>query len=184
MARLRVELTDPAMGSGVATHYFTGLTADAQQAVKDFWSACASHMAGYVNIKVPNVADVLDETDGTLLNTTVQGTEGNFVGGGTGAYPGGVGACINWTTAGIVAGKRVRGRTFVVPLAASVFDTDGTLSSATVGALSTAAADLITDVGSELVIWSRPRVGLDGSVHPVVAGSCADRVAWLQSRKS
>lgn len=183
MARLRVELTDPAMGSGVATHYFTGLTLDAQEAAKSFWSSLAAVMAGYVSIKVPNVADVLDETTGELLNTTVQGTEGNYTGGGTGAYAGGVGGAITWETAGVVAGRRVRGRTFVVPLAQNSYDTDGTLSAAVVTALSNAAQGLITDAGSELVVWSRPRTALAGSVHPVVARSVSDRVAWLQSRK-
>jgi hypothetical protein len=183
VARLRVELTDPAMGAGVATHFFTGFTLDAQEALVAFWTSLATKMAGQCTIRVPNVADVLDEATGEMLSSTVQGSPATLTGGGTGAYVGGVGAAITWDTAGIVAGRRVRGRTFVVPLGAGSGDTDGTISTAVVTALSTAATALITDAGSDLVVWSRPRAALPGTVHPVVAARVSDRTAWLQSRK-
>lgn len=181
--RVRVELSDPAMGSGVATHFFDGLTATGHQALVDFWTSAVNLMAGQVTVHVPRDYDNIDETTGDLISSLTVGTEFTGIGGGSGAYAGGVGAAVTWDTSGVVAGRRVRGRTFVVPLASGSYDTDGSLSTVVAGALSTAAQALITDAAGELVIWSRPRTGLAGSIHPVVARRVADRVAWLQSRK-
>jgi len=170
------------MGSGVATH-FAVPGSELQPAFSTFWESVAAKMAGTVNIHVPTTGDQLDEATGLLTGAWTFGIGGNYDGGGTGAYAGGVGAVIQWITTGLVEGHRVRGRTFVVPLASNSYDGDGTLSASVVSALESAANVLLTAAAGNHVVWSRPRPGVAGSIHPVVDFRVSDRVAWLASRK-
>lgn len=170
------------MGAGVATHYFAP-TPGFQPEVKAFWTSVASIMSGYVTIAIPNEGEEFDETTGILTGTWTQGTSSSVTGGGSGAYAGGVGACVAWDTSGIHAGRKVRGRTFIVPLAANTYDADGTLASGTRTTLNTAAATLLAATSASFYIWTRPRTGLAGAVHAVTSGNVADHVSWLRSRR-
>lgn len=180
--RLQVSLSGPAMGSGVATHYAVP-GSELQPAFSTFWESCAFLMAEAVDIHVPTTGDQIDEATGLLTGAWTFGIGGNYSGGGSGAYAGGVGAVIQWITQGLVEGHRVRGRTFVVPLALNSYDALGTLNASVVSALESAANVLLNTAAGNHVVWSRPRPGVAGSIHPVVDFRVSDRVSWLRSRK-
>lgn len=181
--RLQVALTGGSMGSGVATHYFSN-AATHQAHLKTFWTSLAAIMSGYVTIVVPNQGEVFDELNGSLIGTWTSGTGASITGGGTGAYAGGVGACIGWSTSGIHNARKVRGRTFVVPLALNQYDTDGTLASGCVTSINSAVSTLLTSMAGDLNIWARPSVAVPvGGAYPVTAGVVKDHVSWLTSRR-
>ena len=102
----------------------------------------------------------------------------------TGVYAAVAGACVTWLTQGVLAGKRVRGRTFLVPMGAGGLQNDGTLSTAEVSAINTAASNLIA-AAPEFTIWRRPtsKAAADGSSHPVLAFRVQDKTAFLTSRR-
>ena len=108
---------------------------------------------------------------------------------GVGVYAAPVGARMQWNTQGIVNGRRVRGRTFLVPLVASAFEANGTLSTAPITAGGNAGAGLIADsaaAGAALSVWSQPFAGVParaGSVHPVTGFSVPDQATVLRSRR-
>ena len=126
--------------------------------------------------------EFLEET-GELVGVWTEGTTTNVTGGGTGSYAGGVGACIGWSTAGIHNGRKVRGRTFVVPLAANQYDTDGTVASGVISTLDAAAATLIGTGTGRLSIWARPTPTVPGMVYAATSGTVKDHVSWLRSRR-
>jgi hypothetical protein len=67
------------------------------------------------------------------------------------------GVRIDWGTGHIVAGRRLTGRTYIVPAGAGAFDSTGLVNSANITALTNAGQALITACSSiqALVVWSK-----------------------------
>lgn len=141
-----------------------------------------------LNITVPGSGDTIDDSTGSLTGVWAAANPATIVGTG---YPNnfaGVGACIGWTTGGIVTGKsgrahKLRGRTFLVPLQANAADPTGTLADADLANLRACAAALMGAGG--LGVWHRPTTkgGTDGSSHAVLSYKVRDKVAFLGSRR-
>lgn len=101
-------------------------------------------------------------------------------------YSAASGANITWRTAGVRRGRRVRGRTFLVPIASLQYDNDGSLAASTVTMFTNAATALADFSGTmPLGVWSRPTgPGLeDGQWFPVSSVTVPDKVAILRSRR-
>jgi hypothetical protein len=90
--------------------------------------------------------------------------------------------------------RRVRGRTFIVPIGGASLAGDGTLDATKQGNIQSAANTLVASAAAtvQLVIWSRPFPGdpnnggsfaRDGSSHPVKSALVRDKVAMLRSRR-
>ena len=96
----------------------------------------------------------------------------------------GVGARVEWITGVVFNGRRVRGRTFLVPLAKSRFEGPGMLTSGCVSVLQAAASALVS--ATDLRIWSRPSgaPGALGGSALVSAAVVPDQVSWLRSRRT
>jgi hypothetical protein len=104
---------------------------------------------------------------------------------------------INWKTAGVRAGRRVRGRSFLVPLLSQTFDVNGTATSAALTTVNGAAGPLYagTEGDIRLGVWARPTAikdvngnptgeyNEDGVWHPATAHSVPDMAAVLRSRR-
>jgi hypothetical protein len=154
--------------------------------VRAFFDAVKGFFYSSVNIQVQAVVETIDDTDGTLQDAITVGTPPAVVVGTSGSqYAGPAGACITWRTAGIVSGRHVRGRTFLVPMAVNQYDSDGTLTSGALSILIAAASAYRTATGPTKVIWHRPTgPGLsDGSSFVITANSVTDKVAYLSSRR-
>jgi hypothetical protein len=136
----------------------------------------------------PTVTELEEDTGHikAFWTTTVAAGSGGF---GTGNYAGGSGACVNWYTDGVVNGRRVRGRTFMVPAAGSALAADGTLDNTLLATWRTAnntlagAANLV-----QLVVWKRPTklAGVplaNGQAFDVNATTLNDKAAQLKSRR-
>lgn len=137
-----------------------------------------------VNIRIEPEAQIIDSDTGEILGAAEisaasvdPGTQGT-------SYAGPAGAVVNWRTNDYRFGRRIRGRTFLVPLAANAYEADGTLSSAALSA--------VRDFGSEMVsggddpnfgVWSRPRDGGGGVFASVTGYNVPDMAAVLRSRR-
>jgi hypothetical protein len=160
-----------------------------QPAVKAFITTVKQSFPVDVSFAVPSEGDTIDPTTGNLTGAWSAGTPATLVGGSNSVYAAPAGACISWTTNSIVTGiggrsRRLRGRTFLVPLASPVYQTDGSLEPATLGIMRTAASALW--VAAELAIWHRPTSSgaTDGLWSDVTASDVKDRVAILTSRRA
>lgn len=152
---------------------------------RSFFTAVSTFLPGGITINVQQEAAILDEVTGELINY-VQADEPPAAVNGTAAgnWSAASGAVVTWNTEAIARGRRLRGRTFVVPVALAAYDTSGTLSTSFITALNTAAGNLIGDgTGPQAVIWSRPRGGTGGSVGDITSSRVADRVSVLRSRR-
>jgi hypothetical protein len=104
-------------------------------------------------------------------------------------YAGGSGLAIAWKTSSIFNGRRVQGRTFLVP-ALGAFQNDGTLTTAVITALQSAGNALIAAASPSFSIWAKtyntavnPPVQTGGDRFDVTSCSVKDMAAQLRSRR-
>lgn len=136
-----------------------------------------------VTISVAGSGDTFDDATGTLTGSWSAGAPVSFVGQATEPrVAAGVGACVTWNTGLIVNGRRLRGRTFIVPLSVAAYENDGTLTSGTLGFLQSFATALVAS--GPLGIWHRPSAaGTGGAASGVTSFRLRDKVAILTSRR-
>jgi hypothetical protein len=137
-----------------------------------------------VQISVPNTGDLLDSATGELTGVWTDGTAGTVFCTGAGAFAAGVGLRLQWLTATIANGRRVRGATYIVPVGGSTFDDDGTLANGVVAEVQNAANALITSQAGALTIWTRPKGATPGGTASVVNSRVDDTISWLRSRRT
>jgi hypothetical protein len=156
-------------------------------ALKAAFVAQAALFPSGTNIVFPGTGDVIEDTTGNLTGVWSSAGGGTMAGSTVGTTTMGVGANINWYTGGIVSGthgpRKLRGRTFLVPLAGNVWGPAGTFTS---GALSTIGtlANAIQATGG-LAVWHRPTTvgGTDGTSYAVLSNTIKGKPAVLTSRR-
>lgn len=166
--------------------------------VDAFIQALKPHIPYQSSLETLPEVEVLDISTGELqgiLNVTPATAAGSTQSLGQ-LYTAAQGAVINWKTNDIRNGRRMRGRTFLVPLGvATVIEQNGTLGSGFIASMNTAAAALrSTDGGSNLMVYGRPtpltgidtdgpQNNADGVVGGVISHSIPDKPAVLRSRR-
>ena len=172
------------VGPGLTTFYFDEAHSGFASDVSDFFQAVDAYLPIGITVTVPSDGDLVDVATGELTGTWAEAASGPGVGAGFGAFPSGVGARLSWSTGGIVAGRRVRGSTFLCPIVNSAFGTDGTLDNTARENFEAAGNALRAASGTNMKIWSRPVPGRAGTASSVVAAVCPDKVSWLRSRRT
>lgn len=156
-------------------------------AVKTVFSDHAALFPSGTTIDVPTIGDSIEDTTGDLDGVWSTTGGGTVTGTTVGTTVLGVGACLGWSTGGIVPGtkgpRKLRGRTFLVPLAANVWEANGTFSSSVLAQLQDFADDLIATGG--LAVWHRPQnvAGTDGNSYAVLTAKVRDKPAMLTTRR-
>lgn len=140
-----------------------------------------------VTMQVQNDIEALDEATGQMQHVwtddpfpTHPGTNANST------YSGPSGMVITWRTAGVRNGRRVRGRTFLVPASAGIYEANGTIAAAHLTTVQNAANSLLTEPASpDLGIWARPTAkgASDGAWFDVTGATIPDIGAILRSRR-
>jgi hypothetical protein len=130
------------------------VTVDAMRA---FFDAVKALLPSGLTITVPASGDILQEADGTITGTWTVATPPLVVScTGAGAYAGNAGGVVHWLTSTVVGGRRVRGRSFLVPTIATTFETNGSLTAGAISTINTAAAALYAAATPNFLVWSRP----------------------------
>lgn len=171
---------------GVSTFYTDTATdiSTVTDALRAFWNSLAGMIPSGLTIQVPSNGDAIDDTDGSIVGAWSDGTPVLVVtGSGAGAYAGNAGAVVHWLTTGVVNGRRVRGRTFVVPIIATQYETNGSLSAAALTTLNGAASTLVTAIGAGMRVWHRPKPPAAGSSFAVSNHRVPDLAVSLRSRR-
>lgn len=149
------------------------------QAVKTLFPPTWSHM------QETSVREVM-ATTGQLIALHTVSTRAPEVGAGSGTYAAPSGGLIQWRTSSVGTTGFMRGRTFLVPLMSSAYDTLGHISAAAILQLGGAARALFVPVspsGAQLVIWRRPKNGTGGLYSAVTSADCSPNVCVLTSRR-
>jgi len=172
---------DPGNGDGSVE----GATA-AVNRVQTFFGSIAQTLPNTVTVDVEREVDVIDDSDGSLVES-YGATEGGPVQGTGGAtYAAPVGAVVNWRTGAVRNGRRLRGRTFLVPLAGSNFNASGVLIPAVQTILQNAANALASTGGTpDLFVFGRPssQAASDGISSVVTSATVPSLAAILSSRR-
>lgn len=183
---------------GYSNFSFSDLTTDvarnnAGASVKKLFTDIASLLSTSWSIQVQSEVTEWDASTGTLTGAgTMSIVPTAQIGAATpAAYAGGSGAAITWKTPTIFNGRRVTGRTYLVPLI-GCFDSDGTLTASAQTAINAAATTFINTAGSDFAIWAKQftkptdgttPVQIGGTIASVTAHTLKDMASQMRSRR-
>lgn len=137
-----------------------------------------------VRVSTESEVELLDSDSGEILGAIEVEPRATTVTYSSGGYSAATGGVVNWRTNDYRNGRRIRGRTFVVPLNGNAYEEDGTLSSSARGNLQDFAAAIIGGGDApEFGVWSRPINGSGGVFATVVSAQVPDMAAVLRSRR-
>jgi hypothetical protein len=176
---------------GYTTFYFEGASEEDRDAACEdalaFWTEAQHWFPSSWHAAFAAEHRVVDDVTGELLDLhpTPESCAGTLTGSdGANRYAAGpAGACLSWSTNTINWSRRVRGRTFLVPVGGSAIGTDGTLDTGGLNGMVTHGGILIAQTTSVFGIWSRPRNKLGGKFAPATAVHVKDQAAVLRSRR-
>lgn len=175
---------------GYSNFFFAGgggLIGDQNQVadrIANAFKGVSNHLAAGTSITIEPEAAVVDSDTGEVTDFRNIDPIAPITSSGSGSYAGPAGAVVNWRTSDLRNGRRIRGRTFMVPLATSAFDNTGSLAPAALTGLNAfASAIRAGDLDSEFGVWSRPINGSGGVFATVTSHSVPDMVAVLRSRR-
>lgn len=188
--RVTTTWTGGRIGTGFTNLFFNASASTAQaaaDAVRSFFSnsySIGALLPSGVSLTFPSVVDVIDDNNGQLTATVPITPPAAVNGSDSTRYAALAGACVTWRTGDFVAGRRVRGRTFLVPVGGAGLQSDGTLDTTFLGFVNTAAAALIA-AAPEFVVYRRPTnaAAANGASHVVAAATVSDKAAYLTSRR-
>lgn len=151
-----------------------------------FFDALRPQLPAEVRIQVEAEVDIIEDSNGELVRSVAGTTPLLVAGSGAGSYSAAVGAVVNWRTGGVRNGRRVRGRSFLVPLAGGAFGTNGALVPSVQALIQTAADTLASSTGTpDLFVYARPSnaAAVDGRAFAVTSASVPSLGAVLRSRR-
>jgi len=206
--RVRTVFTGFSGAPGLMTNYFrlTGpgfVVGDAQNAVdriKDAFTAHHANLPVAFRWTTSGQVDQLKDTNGEVVfSWTATPSTGTGTSSVSGYAPIASGVLIKWQTGAFVGGRRVVGKTFLVPTGNNTTDTDGTLTTGAAAEWNGWAASMLSEglTGLHMVVWSRPRAARaagpgghpaalsarDGSSYPITSGAANDKLCVLTSRR-
>lgn len=196
MAKVTINWTGFPGGPGYSNLYFRdfsgtgavdqGIVDGAVAKVQDWLSFWRNRLPTSVKTGVDPTVEAIEETTGELQGfwtATVAAPAGGL---GVASFSAPSGACVSWYTSTVRNGRRMRGRTFIVPLDTVSYENDGTLIESIITAAPAVNNAMIADSGAgDLGIWARPSApgASDGQWALVTAARLNDRPAMLTSRR-
>jgi hypothetical protein len=195
LARVTINWTGFIGGPGYTNLYWRdaspgtisqGVIDDAATKVDAWLGAWDDYLPPSVAVQVDSTIDIIDDTNGQLQGFMSVAAKPLRQGAGTGNYSAASGACVNWYTDGVRNGRRVRGRSFMVPLAGNALAGNGTLDDTALGLWRTATTTMDANTGTaRLVVWGRPTApgATDGASWEVTSSTIPDKAAVLRSRR-
>ena len=151
--------------------------------MNDLFVALGPYLPDSVTVQVEATGDVIDDATGALTGAWTDTPVLPVVGGSAAQYAAPSGFFINWNTTTILAGHRLRGRTFFVPSASDVYDSDGSIGATILAAIQAAADSFVAAATGDLVVWHRPVGGSGGGHGLVLSATAPDKVGVLRSRR-
>lgn len=193
MLRVRVVSTGWSGSPGLSTWYFSPTAetvADANSvtaSVRAFYVYAAEYLPAGVGWQVASEVDVVNPATGAVTDTlvatdalaSVPGTKSASI------VPPSVVAVLSLLTDTFIAGRRIRGRSFLGPLSqVETLTAAGGLGDAAKARYVTGVENLIATGGDPtIVVWHRPKGGSGGEACPVVGCSVATKLGVLRSRR-
>lgn len=181
-------------GPGYSNFYFGsgfldgGLVGDEAELlagrVRDSFDELSDLLPTGTRINIEPEVPIIDSDTGVIQSFNSIEAPPQVAAGARDNYAGPAGAVVTWRTADLRNGRRIRGRTFIVPLATQSFQSDGTLVSDSITALRAFADGIMgSSLDGDFGVWSRPSGGSGGVFASVTGYTVPDMVAVLRSRR-
>lgn len=155
-----------------------------QGIITTFFSNLTVILPDGLTILLESDTTIIDEQTGQIQYTVPGDPQAAVEGITSGPYSAPSGAAVDWLTATYRNGHRIRGRTFIVPLVGSSYDTQGNLVNVATNALTTAAETMMGATGMKLGVYHRPAFEGDaGEFTTVTSYRIPSRPAVLRSRR-
>lgn len=177
--QVRVAWTGAKGLPGVSTFYCTGTMETFRAALHNFFNADKSLYPSSVTITIPSTGSDINSDTGLVTGVWTSGTDDAIACTGTGAYAAPAGMVVNWHTGIYVGGRELRGKTFLVPMITTTFQSDGSLNDTDRAGVET-DANTLADTTASMVIYSRST----NTIASVASASVPDLVAVLRSRRT
>lgn len=168
---------------GYTTWYFGAGTTTQSVQMRAFFDAIKGLIPSTVSVQVGSTGLLIEDSTGAATGTWTTAAQTVVVGTAVGTYSAPAGAVVNWLTSAYIGGRRLRGRSFLVPLSGNVYQNDGTLGTTSLGTLQTAATAEVTASGTSFIVWKRPVGGAGGTQSPVTSSIVPDKCVVLRSRR-
>lgn len=173
------------IGTGASVFHFESIgSGTAAQSLANAVRTCLQAVSGLfpTDVTIDFDSEVRElANDGTLIDVYPVTTPLQVIGTGAGTYANGVGVLVRHNTAVIAGGRRLLGRTFLVPVQGSAFANTGDVNGSTVTTVNNAFAALRTSAagtGADLAVWSRANT----LTAPVTNSVCLGRPSTLRTR--
>lgn len=173
------------IGSGATILHFESIgSGTAAQSIATATRALFASLATYLpnDVAVTFDAEVLEISNSGVLLGSYSVTPGAAVtGSGTGSWANGSGALVRHNTGSIIGGKRIYGRTFLVPMIGAAFENNGEVTAGAITAIGTAFSTFrssVSGVGANHAVWSR----VNAATVPVASSVCLPRPTVLGTR--
>lgn len=181
MLRVRVGFVGTQGSPYVSTFYFaeTGSVAAtaAVAAVGGLWDDLQAQMTD--QLQWTTEAEVVELTEAGVVTASYTVNQESGTGEGTSEpLPIAAQGLLQWRTGVYLAGREVRGRTFLPGMTSGSND-DGLVLAANRALVNAAATDYLASGGCTPVVWSRARA----AAVPITGGTCWDQFAMLTSRR-
>lgn len=206
VTQMQAEWTGWPGGPGLSTFHIVAIPDDtvapipgalvnAGSVLQGLFSGQPANIPNDVTIRMTGEAVTMDVATGQLISVASYTTPGSTTGSCTGTvWASPVGLQCTWLTGGIFGGRRLAGRTNIVPLC-SVME-EGSPGSAAITAAAVAAASVVSGsqgaVDWKLAIWRRPWAGspqqpgrppYPGAYARVTGSIVRDKATILRSRR-
>lgn len=160
----------------------------AQAAVRKFFDTIKGSIPDDYTLQVQQEMTIINASTGKLeqleMASSAQAPIVGLMGQGWAA---GVGVRVDWQGGGVLNGRRIRGRTYIVPYNASVFDASGQVPASVRTSLGGYATTMITDLAAAntpLCVWNRPSVKNPvGGASVVQSAAVSSKAAVLRGRR-
>jgi hypothetical protein len=156
--RIRVHQTGFPGGPGVSTFYALDV-ATFLPSLKTLWDTLVNYQDNNVRAQVDNVGDIINDANGEITGAWAGDAQSVCTGSRSQPVAPASGYQVRWNTNTILDGHRLRGRTFVVPMATDQYTDQGLLVAGAQAAIYAAALEFQIEQSSSFVIWHRPFPG-------------------------
>lgn len=179
--RVQAAWDQPGGFKGLNTFYQTG-TVDLEP-YRQFYSQMAASLPDNVTITMLSSNLQYESETGAVTASYSADPAAAVAGTSTGDFAAAVGAVVRWNTNAFLNNRRVRGRTFIVPLDAASFDTNGGLDASFITGVQGFGDALISDLSDQLYVWHRPVNDVGGQIFVATSSTVPSTPAILRSRR-
>jgi hypothetical protein len=192
LIRYRAHITGWTGSPALFTQYFDGgatpSTAEGTEAgarVRAMFESIKTNLTSLATVQYDTGGDLIDPASGALVGSVGGATPANTVCSSAGApLPWEVQLLVDKFTAGVVHGRRIKGRSFIPAGTVNMLNA-GNVSSGTQTTFLTAANLLSTLIVTAItpVVWHRPKNGAGGLAFSIAAYSVPGYWSVLRSRR-